>query len=220
MASEKVKKIVNLVSKLSPAGQDLIKTIMTGERTGMLKNLDDIQKTAKKYGAKVSIGFEDKEVVIADERGGVENMDQSIPVVNERKVENASPVDTIFNLENLIKQHAEVIDKLTIELKKNREMYEDSFNSNPAYRELVDKSKEATKTKLSVRSQIAKQPSVAQLKMKVDDLKFDISEQKKTLSDLLIDYKEQTKATQLELFNGQIFNIVQSVKLVKGSVRK
>ena len=139
--------------------------------------------------------------------------DPTIPIVNEIKAE--LPKQDFFNLENLIKNHIQGIDKLKLEIKQKREMLDDSFNNNPTYREHTEKVKEATKARLSVKKEIAKQPSVAKLDQEVKDLKFDLNEKKKTLSDLLIDYKEQTAATQLELFDGQVVDIVQSAKVVK-----
>jgi hypothetical protein len=119
-----------------------------------------------------------------------------------------------LNLEELIKNHIEAIDKLKDELKKNREQFEDTFNNSPVYREHVEKVKEANKSKSSVRSELSKQPAVAALKQKLDDLKFDVGEQSKTLSDLLQDFKEQTGATQIEARNGKIYEIISVSKLV------
>jgi len=119
-----------------------------------------------------------------------------------------------LNLEELIKNHIEAIDKLKDELKKLKEQFEDTFNNSPVYREHVEKVKEANKAKSSVRQELTKQPAVAALKQKLDDLKFDVSEQGKTLSDLLQDFKEQTGATQIEARNGKIYEIVSVSKLV------
>jgi predicted RNase H-like nuclease (RuvC/YqgF family) len=94
-------------------------------------------------------------------------------------------------------------------------MYDDSFNSNPTYHEHKERVKEVTNAKNSVRREIAKQPAVAQLEQKTKDLRFDINESQKTLSDLLADYKEQTGATQLELFDGRTMELVTTVKLVR-----
>lgn len=126
---------------------------------------------------------------------------------------------TMLSLEELIKNHIESIDKMREELKAQKEMYEDSFNNNPTYREHVEKVKEANKGKSSVRSQIAKQPSVSSLEQKIKDIRFEISEQNKTLSDLLQDYREQTKATQIELRNGQVMEIVSTSKLVRKNTK-
>lgn len=138
-------------------------------------------------------------------------------IVNEIQVNQQAQAE--MTLEGLIKEHVSSIQKLKEELKQNREMYDDSFINNPTFKEHSDRVKEATKAKSSVKQQIAKQPSVALLGQKVKDIRFDISEKNKTLSDLLIDYKQQTGATQLELFDGQIVDIVESAKIVRARQR-
>jgi len=148
-------------------------------------------------------------------------MDQQDEIIEGEEVvtesaEDVSQAAAMLSLEELIKNHISAIDKLRDELKQQREMFEDSFINNPTYREHVDKVKEANKAKSSVRQQIAKQPSVAILDQKIKDLRFDMSEQNKTLSDLLQDYKEQTGATQIEV-NGKTFAIVSVSKLVTKS---
>lgn len=121
----------------------------------------------------------------------------------------------LLSLEELIKNHIDSIDKLKLELKTQREMYEDSFNSNPTYREHDEKVKEVSKAKNAFRQEISKQPSVAMLAQKVKDIRFDINEQGKTLSDLLQDYREQTGATSIETRDGKVLEIVSTAKLVK-----
>jgi predicted nuclease with TOPRIM domain len=121
----------------------------------------------------------------------------------------------MLNLEELIKNHIDSLDKLRNEMKEQREMYEDSFNNNPTYREHQEKVKEATKGRSQVRQQIAKQPSVAVLDQKIKDMRFDIKEKQQTLSDLLADYKEQTGATSIETRNGQVLEIVSTARLVR-----
>ncbi len=131
--------------------------------------------------------------------------------------EGAQGAPGMLDIENLIKNHIDAIDKLRDELKVAREMFEDSFANNPTYREHVEKVKEVSKLKNSVRQQIAKQPSVASLEQKVKDLRFDMNEQSKTLSDLLQDYKEQTGATSIETNKGKVLEIVSVAKLVNRS---
>ncbi len=162
---------------------------------------------------------DNEEVVIAEE------MDDD--------ASQSSGAATMLNLEELIKNHIDSIDKLKEELKTTREMYEDSFNNNPTYKEHVDQVKDVQRGKNSVRQQIAKQlgdkveecriakqPSVATLEQKVKDVRFDISEKSKTLSDLLQDYKEQTGATSIETRNGQVLEIVSTSKLVRSKGSK
>jgi predicted RNase H-like nuclease (RuvC/YqgF family) len=124
-------------------------------------------------------------------------------------------VSGMLSLEELIKNHIESIDKLKVEVRQAKEMFEDSFESNPTYREHMEKVKDVTKAKNALKQQIAKQPSVAQIEQKVKDLRFDLSEKNKTLSDLVQDYKEQTGATSIETRDGQVLEIVSTSKLVK-----
>ncbi len=132
-------------------------------------------------------------------------------------VEGADQASMLLSLEELIKNHIESIDKLKLELKQQREMFEDSFNNNPTYREHVEKVKEATKAKSQIKQQIVKQPSVALLEQKVKDLRFDLNEKNKTLSDLVQDYKDQTGATSIETRDGQVLEIISTAKLIRRS---
>jgi hypothetical protein len=141
----------------------------------------------------------------------VEGEELEVPVTGEDQA------SALISLEELIKNHIEAIDKLKIELKQQREMLEDSFNSNPTFREHEEKVKEVNKARNSVRSEIAKQPSVATIEQKVKDLRFDSNEKSKTLSDLLQDYREQTGATQIEMRDGKVLEIVSTLRLVRKS---
>lgn len=132
-------------------------------------------------------------------------------------VEGADQAAMLLSLEELIKNHIESIDKLKLELKQHREMFEDSFNNSPTYREHLEKVKEVTKAKSQVKQQITKQPSVALLEQKVKDLRFDLNEKNKTLSDLVQDYKDQTGATSIETRDGQVLEIVSTAKLIRRS---
>lgn len=137
--------------------------------------------------------------------------------VTELPTETPDQASTLLNLEELIKNHIESIDKLKDEIKQAREMFEDSFNNNPVYRERSEQLKDVAKGRNSVKQEISKQPSVATVAQKLKDLRFDMNEQNKTLSDLLQDYHEQTGATQIEARNGQIMEIVSTAKLVRKS---
>ncbi len=161
------------------------------------------------------IDEQDDQVIVAEE------IDEATDSSSDDSFsQQASGAATMLNLEELIKNHIDSIDKLKEELKTTREMFEDSFNNNPTYKEHVDQVKDVQRAKNSVRSQIAKQPSVATLEQKVKDVRFDISEKSKTLSDLLQDYKEQTGATSIETRNGQVLEIVSTSKLVRSKGAK
>lgn len=137
----------------------------------------------------------------------------SDPIVNEIKIDNEA--DSIIALENLIKNHIRSIDEFKAEYRVKREMLNDGFYNDPVYREHSEKVKQASKARLSVKYQIAKQPSVAILDQAVKDLRLDIKEANANLSELLLEYKSKTQATQLELFGGQIVEIVEIAKIRK-----
>jgi len=151
-------------------------------------------------------------------------MIQPDDVIEAEEVIEGSPAaadqaTVMLSLEELINNHIDSIDNLRHEIKESREMFEDSFNNNPTYHELTEQVKEIVKKKNQARSQITKQPSVAQLNQKIKDLRFDLNENQKTLSDLLQDYKEQTNATQIETRSGQIMEIVSLLKLVRKNTK-
>ncbi|MGI8419887.1 MAG: hypothetical protein ACR2LN_04550 [Candidatus Levyibacteriota bacterium] len=156
----------------------------------------------------------DEQVIEGEVAEDAESSEELDVAVSEAGTDQASG---LLNLEELIKNHIDSIDKLKLELKDQREMYEDSFNNNPTYREHDEKVKEVSKAKNGVRQEISKQPSVAMLAQKVKDIRFDISEQGKTLSDLLQDYREQTGATSIETRDGKVLEIVSTARLVKRS---
>jgi hypothetical protein len=132
--------------------------------------------------------------------------------------ESASDLATVLiTLDELIKSHIESVAKLKIELKEQREMFEDSFNNSPAYKEHADKVKEATKAKLSVKKQISSQPSVAIIAQKIKDMRADLADKNRTLTDLVADYRDKTGATQIETRDGKVLEIVSTVKLVNRS---
>ena len=59
----------------------------------------------------------------------------------------ADQATALLSLEELIKNHIESTQKLREEIKQAREMFEDSFNNNPTYREHSERVKEVSKSK-------------------------------------------------------------------------
>lgn len=126
----------------------------------------------------------------------------------------------LLNLEEMIKNYIQSLDKLREEKKKVQEMYEDSFVNNPIYRENSEKAKEAAKVKATTRQQIASQPAVIALGQKMKGLSSDIKERQVALSDYLLEYQRLTGANEIEDAEGQIREIINSAKLIKRSVKK
>ncbi|GIW61496.1 MAG: hypothetical protein KatS3mg089_0348 [Patescibacteria group bacterium] len=126
----------------------------------------------------------------------------------------------LLNLEELIRNHIQSLDKLKEEHKKLKEMFEDAFANNPVYRENAEKAKEAEKIKATTRQQIASQPSVINLANKIKEFSLEIKERQAALSDYLLEYQRLTGSNEIEDANGQILEIVNSAKLVRRSAKK
>lgn len=140
-------------------------------------------------------------------------MSSVLPMVEERRVQNQA--NHVLSMENIIKNQFKSISDLQAELKEKRAMYRDGFESSATYHEHDEKVKEEQKKRLSVKSELNKQPGQLALAQEIKDLAFDLKEKKYTLSPLLLDYKEQSHATQLELFDGKTYEIVEEAKLRK-----
>ncbi len=123
-------------------------------------------------------------------------------------------VDVLMSLEEMIKNNIEGIDRLKHEIKTHREMFEDTFNNNPTYREHSEKVKEVNKIKSQTRQQILNQPSVLQLANKIKSARSEIKERQGALSDYLKEYQRMTGATEIEGRDGKIREIINDAKLV------
>lgn len=126
--------------------------------------------------------------------------------------DNQNEVTTITNL---IQSYLTQIETKSVELKKHREMLEDSFNNDPTYRDHADKVKEAVKIRNATKAQITKQPAVMELKLKVNELSKDVKEAKQSLSDYLTNYQKLTGLDSFETPDGQVRQIIYTAKLVK-----
>lgn len=140
-------------------------------------------------------------------------MNTTLPIVNERSVETGV---NVIDMENLIKRKVENLDKIKIEIRQKKEMYDDSFNSDASFQEKKKAALVATNAKKKLAVEIAKQPSVLALKKELEDLNLSKREQERGISNLLVDYTtKRPDVTQLELFDGRFAQIVKTAKLSK-----
>lgn len=124
-------------------------------------------------------------------------------------------VEVLFSLESLIKNNIASIDKLTEELKQLRNMFADSFNNDPVYKENEQKAKEAAKVKNTTKQNILKQPSVAQTADKIKTIGAELREKKNSLSDYLLEYQRMANINEIEGHDGEIREIIHLAKLIK-----
>ncbi len=125
-----------------------------------------------------------------------------------------------LNLEELIRNYVAKIEAVEKELHEKTSMLNDALEGDAVYNEQSAKVKEANKIKSATKTQILKTPALAEIAEKIKDLKFDINEDRAVLSDYLQQYQKQSGATQIELSDGEILEIVSEVRLVKRSSRQ
>lgn len=154
---------------------------------------------------------DDQEIV---EGEVVENPKQSTPSTD------ANDATVLLSLETLIKNHIASIDKLKDEVKKQRQMLEDSFLSDAVYQEHMKAAKEAVKVKSATRAQILKQPQNVMLASKVRQMATELKDKQFALSDYLLEYQRMTGVNEIEGDDGQVREIVNSAKVVKRPSKK
>lgn len=138
---------------------------------------------------------------------------QQQPIHVDQSKEDQSTV--LLSLEDMIRTNISLTQVLVREMKKTKEQYEDSFTNNPTFRENAEQAKIAAKKKSESKMEISKQPAVASLRDKLKSIRLDLKEKKAALSDYLLEYKRMTGATQLELFEGETIEIIESARAVK-----
>lgn len=147
-------------------------------------------------------------------------MDDNTPqeeVVEAEIVTSSSSNDdttVLLSLEEMIKNNIASLETLREELRKVREMFEDTFSNDPVYMEKAEEAKKAAKGKSEVRSRIMQQPSVKEMADKIKHLRSEMSERSGALSDYLQEYQRISGLTQVEV-DGEVHQIVNSAKVVK-----
>lgn len=128
--------------------------------------------------------------------------------------ESNNDATVLLSLEELIKTNISTTDKLKEELKKHRQMLQDSFENDPTYREHSEKVKEATKVRSATKQQILKQPSVINIANKVKSIAGEVKERESALSDYLQEYQRMAGVNQIEV-DGEVREIVNTSKVIK-----
>jgi DNA-binding ferritin-like protein len=120
----------------------------------------------------------------------------------------------LLSLEEMIKSNIASLETLREEMRKIREMFEDTFSGDPLYIEKAEEAKKAAKGKSEVRARIMQQPSVKEMADKIKHIRSEVAERSGALSDYLQEYQRISGLTQLEV-DGQMHQIVNSSKVVK-----
>jgi len=128
---------------------------------------------------------------------------------------SGTKVERIMSLENMINGYMVDLKKLQDTLKEQSGMLKGSYENDAEYVGVVEKGKEIQKMKQTVKDRLMKDPSVALLEAKVTDLKQEVKDVRQALSDYLQQYYQESGLTQITGADGEVHDIVATVRLVK-----
>ncbi|HSX18928.1 MAG TPA: hypothetical protein VLE91_02205 [Candidatus Saccharimonadales bacterium] len=136
-------------------------------------------------------------------------------VVDAEIVEPSGDDDSklLLSLDEMIKNHVELIDKSRTELTEQRDMLKDSFESDATYQEHQEEVKKVTKVRNATKAEIMKKPSVALIAEKVKSLQSQLKEYTAALSDYLREYQRVSGQSTFEGKDGEVLEIVYVAKL-------
>ena len=126
-------------------------------------------------------------------------------------------LESIVNLESMIHRYVNDIGKLKEEIKEQKDMYDSIFEADAAYSTQIQKEEEVKKASTTIKQQLLKTPSAIETSEKLKGMKEEIKDLQTHLSDLLKQYQKASGSNQITREDGEIFEIVSSVKLVKKS---
>jgi hypothetical protein len=126
-----------------------------------------------------------------------------------------SKYESVSRLENLINGHQMDLEKVQSDLKDQASMLKAAFENDAAYLEAHKDAQEATKKKKVEKDRIIEDPAIAVLNAKVQDLRSQVKEERQALSDYLSQYFQESGLRQITGADGEIRDIVTSVRLVK-----
>ncbi len=130
-------------------------------------------------------------------------------------IDSDNKVERIMSLENMINGYLMDLDKLQKDLKEQSAMLKDVFENDAEYAAASEKAREVQKMKKEIKDKLTQDPSVALLDAKVNDLKTEVKDVRQALSDYLHQYYQESGLTQITGSDGEVREIVTTVKLVK-----
>lgn len=135
--------------------------------------------------------------------------------IREQAKEQMNEASELLDLEQSIKTYYQGAQMKRDEMKQYKEMIADTFANDKTLAESEEKMKVLKMESNKVREQLAGTSSVIEAKQKLKELSDEVKELDKTLSKFLLQYREIAQTNQIMVREGEMYQIVQSAKLVK-----
>lgn len=143
------------------------------------------------------------------------NNTQQEEALQEETAASSNQANVLLEIEQLIKSHISSIEKLSKELRENRQMFDDGFNNDATFKEHAEVAKKAAKVKTATKQEIIKRPGVAQIAEKIKTISAELKEKKLSLSEYLLEYQRMAGVNEIEDDSGQVHEIIHEAKLIK-----
>jgi len=140
--------------------------------------------------------------------------DKQNKVADDQKLAE-NKTEQFLQLDTLIKRYMGDINRLKMEMKEQRSMFNDTFENDASYHEATEKEKEVKKVKNTAKLKIAQQPGTIVVADKVKNLREELKHAQEMLSGYLEQYVQKTGQRTIEDDNGDIIQIIPSYRLVK-----
>ena len=131
--------------------------------------------------------------------------------------EQINQARALLDLEQSIKTYYQGAQSKREEMKQHKEMVADAYANDKTLAESEEKMKALKMEANKVRDQISATSAVIEAKQKLRELSEEVKELEKTLSKFLLQYKDLAQTNQIMVREGEMYQIVQSAKLVKQS---
>lgn len=128
---------------------------------------------------------------------------------------SAQAVNTILELERMIKNTISTVDRNKEELKKYKEMIDSALTNDERYRETDVKVKELAKEKGKAKLNVLQNQATRNIAEKAKELSLEIKDANLGLSEYLREYQRMTGQSEIEGEDGEVREIVYTAKLIK-----
>lgn len=169
-----------------------------------------------------------EEPVIEGEVVDTESVEDGIDTVEDSEVELVSPQEIqeqakeqlneaseLLDLEQTIKTYYQGVQSKREEMKQYKEMIADTFANDKSLGEAEEKMKTLKMESNKIKEQLAGTSAVIEAKQKLKELTSEVRDLDKALSKFLLQYRDVAQTNQIMVREGEMYQIVQSAKLVK-----
>lgn len=123
--------------------------------------------------------------------------------------------DELLNTESMIKRILGDMESLREKIKKEKDLFDSTFENDAVFSEKQKKEEEAKKEKQALRQTILKTTAALQVDARLKELREELKAASKSLEQLLKKYQEISHSSQITRDDGEIYEIVTSFKLRK-----